>query len=223
MEENPFLLPNDLAKPGAVLTDREIRLALQRGFLLTGDYDETQIRQASYELRASGRVDELYHHDGMTDHRRRPTAERIRIAPGETVKIYCMEDLLIPTNVIAHVFALGPLFAVGLLGGSTYLDPGFRGEVFLAFSNISPVSVEVTPQDSIARLEFERLSESAENPHGGEQAVRDIEIGYVEDAENTDASDIEELRSRVTELEVVWKRLEEFVASLSDDRRRRPD
>ncbi|MFD8392688.1 hypothetical protein ACFV2N_26675 [Streptomyces sp. NPDC059680] len=173
-------LPKDLGEPASLLTDRQIRDAVRRGYLFREGYADYCVRYSSYELRASSHAEKLgYAEGGRTFHQRiEVNDDAIAIDPGESVRLYCLEQVNVPHNVYGRVTVLGQLFSAGLAGGNTYLDPGFRGELYVTLANISAVSLRLPVGSPVARLEFEKLGEDVQEPHSGSEHVRAIELTY---------------------------------------------
>lgn len=160
------------------LVDWQIAEAVEADGLISEGYQPESARYATYEAHASDYVQVLtYSEDAMTAHvRRRVTAGEIWISPGETVKIYTEEVFNLGDHMYAMVTGLGQLYACGLTIGNTYVDPGSRGAIYLAVTNVSARAVGIPVGCPIARVQFWRLGERPSKQHPGHQARRRIEL-----------------------------------------------
>lgn len=164
-------LPDDIGKPGGLLNDEEIRLAITKGYLLKKETtDDNQVKQSSYELRVGNAYEVLTYKDSKIVHEKRHVedGESIKIAPGCTFKILIKEELWIPPNVLAHVYVLGQFFACGLAAEHTFADPGFcHNEFYITMSNVSSRALSIKPGTPIAKLQFHRLGSPVQRLHAG--------------------------------------------------------
>lgn len=186
------ILSRDIGSPMNLLTDAEIIEAAARGYFFRGqdDYQERQVRQASYELtlgRARTLNDiELENH---TDNSQDATTLRslpayfaeqngskwLFINPMQSCTLYTSEQIFLPNNVVCRVNARGQLFESGIILESTYVDPGFDGEIHLMAYNSTERLVKLPLNMAIARLEFMKLSKPVKDPHGGRKAIHSPE------------------------------------------------
>jgi deoxycytidine triphosphate deaminase len=181
-EDRP--LEGDVCDYYGIIRDAEIRSAIERDLLLVKDTaDMSRVRQASYELRLSDRVEYLILQDGKggnaTAKYERPAdgiGPILRIDPGQTVKVEVKETFNLPTNVAAHVIPVGNIYKLGLSPETTYADPGYDGDFFIILSNFSPRVVEVPVGEPIARVEFVRLAKETSRPHPGSKQRKEPKI-----------------------------------------------
>jgi len=160
-----------------ILTDAEIRQAVDEIGLIGGDYKPEYAKYASYELHASEYAEKLVYVNEITGHVEMPTqGDEISIEPGSTVKLYTSETINLPGNMLAQVIALGQLFAVGLSAGSTYVDPGSRGEIYLSLTNVTNRALRIPVGCPIGRAVFFALGSYAQVQHGGPETRRGIKL-----------------------------------------------
>jgi len=170
-------LAPERAQPAAALVDWQIKQAVDDSELITEGYHPESAKYATYEARASDYVQRLSYTGDRTMHvTDRAVDGSIWIAPGETVKLYTIEVFNLPDDMYAVVTGLGQLYACGLSIGSTYVDPGSRGAIYLAVTNVSPVAVCLPVGIPMARFQFWRLGETPTRRHLGHQARRRIEL-----------------------------------------------
>jgi dCTP deaminase len=128
-----------------------------------------QLGPACYELRM-GRV----YYD-LTEGNRRievGEGETILIKPGHRVVLITLEELSIPHDIIARVVNKGSLFSIGLSPVATYADPGFEGNLGVVTQNISDKYIELPIGESIAKVDFTRLSGSVAHPYQGQHGFQ---------------------------------------------------
>lgn len=164
-------LPDDIGRPGGLLNDLEINMAISKGYLLhLSTADLTQVKQSSYELRAGNSYQILTYNDSKIVHEERHVSDGdpIKIAPGCTFKIMIKEHLWIPPNVLAHVYVLGQYFACGLAAEHTYADPGFcHNQFYITMSNVSSRTLSIRAGTPIAKLQFHRLGSPVSQLYSG--------------------------------------------------------
>lgn len=180
---DPRMLPDHIGSPMSILTDAEIKQAMDLGYIFRENGDRNFVRQASYELRVGDSVKLLRNNrnapfedegskepvyltgrDGIPTH--------IIIKPRQSVKLFSMEDVILPDNVVGRVNARGQLYEVGLIVENTYVDPGFAGSIHLVAFNATNQIVTIPLGSKLARLEFFKLNKKVENPHGGRGSIQ---------------------------------------------------
>lgn len=160
-----------------ILTDIQIRQAVQEIHLITGKYEPDSARYASYELHASDYAEKLVYDNEVTGHVEMPTHDNeIVVEPGTTIKLYTAESINLPANMLALVMALGQLFAAGLAAGSTYVDPGSQGEIYISLTNLTQKDIRIPVGCPIARAMFFVLGSPVETRHGGLNTRRQMKL-----------------------------------------------
>lgn len=151
--------------PGT-LTDSDIITLARSGDLITASFDERNVRQACYELRASS----LFYETSTDREDKRlvspPSGYVLR--PHTYVTAIVEESILLPSNVVARILTKGQLFSLGILPVNTYADPGFRGRLGITMFNASHRAVVITPGQAIAKIEFTVLPKPVERPYSGQ-------------------------------------------------------
>ena len=138
--------------------------------------DRGQIKQACYEIRIGSRATAFTtNSDGYEVKTELPESDQYVIHPGETVLLYSLEKFIIPLNVLARVNVLGQYFQHGLIGGNTYVDPGFANFLYIALTNSSNRSVRLNKGKPIAKVEFYKLGSEVKQGHSGSPRELTIE------------------------------------------------
>lgn len=162
------VLPQTIGEPSSVLTDGDIRIAGEQGFLFSGGFDAQKVKYSSYELRINGY--ELLTFQTTEDRWSTPhdrTKDTVVLHPGETARVFASEVLAMPTNVMAHAIPVGQLFASGIAAEATFADPGYSGDFYVTLINLSNKTLSIAYQSPLARLEFYKLGKEVEHPHDG--------------------------------------------------------
>lgn len=196
----------------AQLADYQIRQAVEElGTLIVRNefYRSADAKYASYEIHASDEVGEADYRgstDGVRESRRH--ADPITIPPGSTIRLFSQECFDLPSDVYATVIGLGQLYAAGLTVGSTYVDPGTRGTIYLSVSNVSQLEVLLEVGAPIGRAQFYVLGSPAAQLHLAQpRNIRQYRPGQVAPAvalaSSVDGlrSDLQEIATRVTSIE----------------------
>lgn len=162
----------DLVPTSGFLTDRQIKRALEEGYLIQANtWEQSLVRHASYMLRLGDRVDVAQAAQSTRQEkktfelRRIGKSESVELLPGDTALLYSMEHLALPSTVLGLTVARGLLFAESLCPENTYVDPGFSGPLYTAITNVSSRVVRLDYGMPLARLFFCRLAEAVENPY----------------------------------------------------------
>lgn len=100
--------------------------------------------------------------------------EGVTLAPAATIGVSTGIALEFPSTHGALVEDRSGLAIRGLTTLAGVIDPGYRGEIKVVVTNLSPVSVEIKAGDRVAQLrivqrieaEFEEVAELAEAPRG---------------------------------------------------------
>ena len=162
----------DLQLPAGFLTDGAIRRALREGYLITrGTWEEDSIRHASYMLRIGGRIERAefmranVEADRVFVRHDIHAGQSLELRPGDTAKLFAIEILDVPDQVLVFTVARGLFFFEALLPENTYADPGFTGEFYITVTNLSHRIVSLQYGAPVARLFFYHLAVPVEEPY----------------------------------------------------------
>ena len=150
------------------LTDGEIAAEMAAGRLVRNG-EQVQLGPACYELR----MGQIYY--DLTEGARRfdvGEAGKVLIKPGHRVVLITQEELIVPPDIIARIISKGSLFSVGLSPVCTYADPGFPGNLGVVTQNISDKYIELPVGESIAKVDFARLSKPVDHPYQGQHGYQ---------------------------------------------------
>ena len=170
----------------ALLTDAEIREAVQSGEISIDPFDEiTSLQPASYDLRVgdtaivakSVTLDQLEKtvKDEVApeiDLRERRT---VSVPAGGFALITSLEKVRLSSLYAAHIGIRSYYTRKGLaLLSGLQIDPGFEGYLVLGLANLSPRSIGIDYQDPLCTIEIHRLTRPAEKPYEGRYAAQQL-------------------------------------------------
>jgi deoxycytidine triphosphate deaminase len=121
-------LPEDIGPAIGLLCDRDIKAAVESGYLLEREgFIVQNAKYACYEIRVGYQYEILkFEGDDVVHVTRQVGPDRlIDIPPGSTFLIVAEETFRIPTNIFAKITALGQVFSSGLAAENTFADPGY--------------------------------------------------------------------------------------------------
>ncbi len=163
----------------AVLSDRDIKKALQEGKIAIREISPEQIGPSSVDLRLGNKF-MVFKNSEVThiNPKETQTADLMEIVevkegksfiihPGEFVLGNTMEYVKVPDSLVARLDGRSSWGRLGIVIHSTAgsVDPGFEGQLTLEIANISKVPVMLWPGMKICRITFEVLTSPSENPY----------------------------------------------------------
>ena len=169
-----------------LLSDRDIRAALDSGRIAIEPYDPEMVQPSSVDVRIDRyfRVFENHRYPHID-----PSIEQAELTrlvepdgdepfilhPGEFVLGSTYEVVTLPDDIASRLEGKSSLGRLGLLTHSTagFIDAGFSGHVTLELSNVATLPIKLWPGMKIGQLCFFRLTSPAEAPYGsGAQGSR---------------------------------------------------
>jgi len=169
-----------------LLSDRDIRAAIESGRIALDPYEPAMVQPSSVDVRIDRyfRVFENHRYPHID-----PSVEQAELTrlvepdgdepfilhPGEFVLGSTYEVVSLPDDVSARLEGKSSLGRLGLLTHSTagFIDAGFSGHVTLELSNVATLPIKLWPGMKIGQLCFFRLTSPAEAPYGsGAQGSR---------------------------------------------------
>jgi dCTP deaminase len=162
-----------------LLSDRDIRAAIDSGRVALDPYDPAMVQPSSVDVRIDRyfRVFENHRYPHID-----PSIEQAELTrlvepdgdepfilhPGEFVLGSTYEVVSLPDDVSARLEGKSSLGRLGLLTHSTagFIDAGFSGHVTLELSNVATLPIKLWPGMKIGQLCFFRLTSPAEAPYG---------------------------------------------------------
>jgi dCTP deaminase len=169
-----------------LLSDRDIRAAIEAGRIALDPYDPTMVQPSSVDVRIDRyfRVFENHRYPHIDPAEEQPDLTRLVetpgdepfiLHPGEFVLASTYEVVTLPEDISARLEGKSSIGRLGLLTHSTagFIDAGFSGHVTLELSNVATLPIKLWPGMKIGQLCFFRLTSAAEAPYGsGAQGSR---------------------------------------------------
>ena len=163
----------------SVLSDRDIRAALESGAVRIDPYDPQDLQPSSVDLHLDRSfrvfrnnrypyIDVRAPQPDLTELLSVEDEDPFILHPGEFVLGSTLERVTLPDDLVARLEGKSSLGRLGLLIHSTagFIDPGWDGHVTLELSNVANLPITIYPEMKIGQLSFVQLSEPAERPYG---------------------------------------------------------
>ena len=161
-----------------VLSDRDIRAAIDEGRIAIDPFEPKRLQPASVDITLDRRfrvfrstrhayIDLAKGVDDITE-LVRVTDGPFILHPGEFVLGSTLERVRLAGDVVSRVEGKSSLGRLGLLIHSTagFVDPGWDGHITLELSNVNTIPITLYPKMRIGQLSFFRLTSPAERPYG---------------------------------------------------------
>jgi dCTP deaminase len=166
----------------SVLSDRDIRDAIEHGRVRIDPYDPTCIQPSSVDLHLDRefRVFRNNRYPYIDVRERQPDlTELVSVAddepfilhPNEFVLGQTLEWIELPDDLVSRIEGKSSLGRIGLLIHSTagYVDPGWRGNLTLELSDVANLPIALYYGMKIGQISFFRMSSPVERPYGSRE------------------------------------------------------
>src|SRR4249919_1379097 len=162
-----------------ILSDRDIRAAIESGRITIDPYDERCIQPSSVDLHVDSQfrvfansrypyIDVREEQPDLTELVEVKPDEPFILHPGEFVLGQTLERVSIPDDLVARLEGKSSLGRLGLLIHSTagFIDSGFTGNITLELSNVANLPITIYQGMPIGQISFMRLDRAVEKPYG---------------------------------------------------------
>lgn len=162
-----------------ILSDRDIRAAIESGDLGVTPFDPELVQPSSLDVRIDRffrvfnnsrytHIDPMRAMEDLTTLVEVPADEPFVLHPGEFVLASTLENFSLPIDLAGRLEGKSSLGRLGLLTHSTagFIDPGFSGHITLELSNVANLPITLWPEMKIGQLAIFRMSSAAEIPYG---------------------------------------------------------
>jgi deoxycytidine triphosphate deaminase len=163
----------------AVLSDRDIRAALEAGRIRIDPYDPSCLQPSSVDLHLDREfrvfrnnrypfIDPRIAQPDLTELVSIQEDEAFILHPGEFVLGQTLEWVELPDDLVARLEGKSSLGRLGLLIHSTagYVDPGWKGNLTLELSNVANLPIALYSGMRIGQISFFQMSSPVERPYG---------------------------------------------------------
>ena len=168
--------------PMSVLSDRDIRAAIESGEVVIRPYDPVDLQPSSVDLHLDRRfrvfrnnrypyIDVRKPQPDLTELVTIENDEPFILHPGEFVLGQTLEWTELPVDLVARLEGKSSLGRLGLLIHSTagYVDPGWKGNLTLELSNVANLPIALYFGMKIGQISFFRMSSAVERPYGSKE------------------------------------------------------
>jgi dCTP deaminase len=163
----------------SVLSDRDIRAALEAGDVAIRPYDAADLQPSSVDLHLDRSfrvfrnnrypyIDVRAPQPDLTELLTVADDEAFVLHPGEFVLGQTLEWVELPNDLVARLEGKSSLGRLGLLIHSTagYVDPGWKGNLTLELSNVANLPIALYFGMKIGQISFFKMSSPVERPYG---------------------------------------------------------
>jgi dCTP deaminase len=163
----------------SVLSDRDIRAAIDAGSVKIAPYDPVDLQPSSVDLHLDHAfrvfrnnrypyIDVRQPQPDLTELLRINDEEMFILHPGEFVLGQTLEWVELPNDLVARLEGRSSLGRLGLLIHSTagYVDPGWKGNLTLELSNVANLPIALYAKMRIGQISFFKMSSPVERPYG---------------------------------------------------------
>jgi dCTP deaminase len=129
-----------------ILSDAEILECLRNGELRIYPFSDKSLSPAGYDLRNDA-----------------PTA----IDVGKQGLLHTMERLEMGPSICGQIYVRSSFAREGIVGSFAFIDPGFKGQLTLAFINMGVSTVKIVEGERIAQVVFNKMARPSSKPYSG--------------------------------------------------------
>jgi dCTP deaminase len=168
--------------PMSVLSDRDIRAAIEAGEVVIRPYDPIDLQPSSVDLHLDRRfrvfrnnryayIDVRKPQPDLTELVTIENDEPFVLHPGEFVLGQTLEWTELPVDLVARLEGKSSLGRLGLLIHSTagYVDPGWKGTLTLELSNVANLPIALYYGMKIGQISFFKMSSPVDRPYGSKE------------------------------------------------------
>ncbi|HET7677621.1 MAG TPA: dCTP deaminase [Candidatus Limnocylindrales bacterium] len=165
-----------------VLSDRDIRAAIETGRVRIDPYDSSCVQPSSVDLHLDREfrvfrnnrypyIDVRAPQPDLTELVSIDDDEPFILHPGEFVLGQTLEWVELPPDLVSRLEGKSSLGRLGLLIHSTagYVDPGWRGNLTLELSNVANLPIALYYGMKIGQISFFRMTSAVERPYGSRE------------------------------------------------------
>ncbi|QPK83105.1 dCTP deaminase [Corynebacterium qintianiae] len=162
-----------------LLSDQDIRAAVDSGRLAIEPYDEELVQPSSIDVRMDKffrvfnnsrytHIDPKQEMPDLTTLVEVEDGDAFVLHPGEFVLAATLEKITLPADLAGRLEGKSSLGRLGLLTHSTagFIDPGFSGHITLELSNVANLPITLWPGMKVGQLALFRMSSPAQTPYG---------------------------------------------------------
>lgn len=177
-----------------IFTKQDIETAINRGELIMNASLEC-LQACSYDMR----VGTIFKEGQIINESRSQANEQFTVQPGEIISIFTLEEISLPSNIMATVFAINEQSSRGLLVlNPGHIDPGFKGPLTVKVLNLRKAPLTISRKTHIFTVVFQGIANSTTSPYNKN-------ISREQREQNFNATDVEVAARNLAELVVLGK------------------
>lgn len=167
---------------GVLLSDRDIRLAIESGDLGIEPFEPANVQPSSVDVRMDKffrvfnnskytHIDPKLQQDELTSLVEVEGGDPFVLHPGEFVLASTLETFTLPANLAGRLEGKSSLGRLGLMTHSTagFIDPGFSGHITLELSNVANLPIVLWPGMKVGQMALFMMSSPADTPYGSDK------------------------------------------------------
>lgn len=162
-----------------ILSDRDIRRAIESGHISISDFDEKNLQPASYDLHLDKHFLVFDTKKNSVIDPKKPVDDMMRpiditeekpfvLHPGEFALGLILEETGVGDDYVGRLEGKSSVGRLGVLIHVTagFLDPGNKLKMTLELHNTAEIPILLHYKMPIAQIAFEKISSAAEKPYG---------------------------------------------------------
>lgn len=156
-----------------LLSDNQIREAVDKGDIMIGPFDEKYLQPATYDLRV-GNQGATTSSKEVVDLKKKGY---LQLEPGDFGVITVLEEIRVGLQYAGRFGLKSKYSRQGLIATTgPQIDPGYHGCLIIGITNLTPRRISLPYKDDFLSVEFHRLDEPASRPYDGNYQDR-TELG----------------------------------------------
>jgi|SRR5215469_8521866 len=134
---------------------------------------KASIQPCSYDLR----IGTLFRGGQIVDAQHNQARQRFLIEPGEIITILTLEELSLPSDMMAVAFPMNKWSSEGLLVlNPGFVDPGFNGPLSVKMVNLRKTRISIQREEPIFTVSFFRMGADTAHPYTRNEPRHDREV-----------------------------------------------
>ncbi len=144
-----------------ILSDRDIKKALESRKICVSDLDFNDIQPCSIDLHLG---------DSFIADTQEFTADEVTLGAGAFILATTSETVSLSDDILGRLEGKSSIARLGLIIHTTagFIDPAFNGQITLEIANLSNHDITLRAGQPIAQICFEELSSPCDRPYGSE-------------------------------------------------------
>lgn len=177
-----------------IFTKQDIEAVIDRGELIL-HASKKGLQACSYDMR----IGTIFKEGQIINESYYQANKQFTVKPGEIISLFTLEEVSLPSNVMATVFAINSQSSRGLLVlNPGHIDPGFKGPLTVKALNLRKAPLTISIGMRIFTIVFQSLSKSTTSPY-------DKNVSREQLQQEFNANDVEVAAINLSELVILGK------------------